>query len=111
MTWPAPAALQHGTIRAAGSQDRPGRLLLPATPAPDRRQRNPGSLEWNGSTEAHHALVAAGAVERELRASAQRCTCPDSPWCTGPTGAYWLTCNARCRCCNPPARRKPAVKA
>ncbi len=79
---------------------------MSATPAPDRRQRNPGSLEWNGSTQAHHALVAAGAVERELRASAHRCTCPDSPWCDGPTGAYWRSCNPRCRSCNPPRRRE-----
>lgn len=41
----------------------------------------------------------------ELDTKAVRCSCPDSPWCTGPTGPYWLTCSRACRSCNPPKRR------
>jgi hypothetical protein len=38
--------------------------------------------------------------------SAVHCTCPGSPWCDGPTGAYWLTCNRSCCSCHPPRRRR-----
>jgi hypothetical protein len=37
---------------------------------------------------------------------AVRCSCPDSPWCTGPTGPYWLSCAHACRFCHPPQRRR-----
>jgi len=39
-------------------------------------------------------------------AKAVHCTCPDSPWCTGLTGPYWLSCSTACRSCHPRPRRR-----
>jgi hypothetical protein len=39
-----------------------------------------------------------------------RCTCPDSPWCTGPTGPYWLRCASTCRSCHPRSPRRRGVR-
>jgi hypothetical protein len=35
-----------------------------------------------------------------------KCSCSNSPWCTGPTGPYWLSCSATCRACHPRPRRR-----
>jgi hypothetical protein len=44
----------------------------------------------------------------EPDAKAVRCSCPDSPWCTGPSGPYWLRCATTCRSCHPRPRRRRA---
>jgi hypothetical protein len=62
---------------------------------------------WCRSTPSNYEATLAGAAERE--AKAVRCSCPDSPWCTGPTGPYWLSCARSCRACHPRGRRRPAV--
>jgi hypothetical protein len=38
--------------------------------------------------------------------AATRCTCAESPFCSGPSGADWLSCDRGCRSCHPPKRRQ-----
>jgi hypothetical protein len=39
-----------------------------------------------------------------------KCSCPESPWCSGPAGPYWLSCSAACRSCHPRPRRRPGAE-
>jgi hypothetical protein len=43
------------------------------------------------------------------RAREVRCACDRSPFCRGQLSADWLSCNPRCKACQPPPWQPPVT--